>query len=57
LHPTQGLQGVDHWTQAPGFDLLLQFLFKTPKPCGVFVHRTDIFLEDDLLSGRWTNHF
>jgi hypothetical protein len=56
-HTTQGLQGVDHRTQAPGCDLLWQCLVKTPKTCGVCVHRTDIVLENAVRSGRWTHDF
>src|SRR5262249_40612994 len=54
LHTAQGLQGIYHRTQAPSFDLHLQLLVQTSKTCGGCVPCTDIFLEDALLSGRWT---
>ena len=37
--------------------MLLEFLFETLEAFGVFVHRTDIFLKDDLLRRCGTDHF
>ena len=56
LHPTQGLQGLDHRMQTPGFDVLLEFLFETLEAFGVFSDGTDIFLKDDLLRRCGTDH-
>ena len=55
-HATQGLERVDHRVEAPGFDLVLEFLFETLEAFGVFVDRSDIFLEDDLLRRGGTDH-
>src|SRR5262245_50124943 len=57
LHATQGLEGLDHWVKAPGLNLLLKFLVQTLETFGVFGHRTDIFLKDDLLSRCVTDYF
>ena len=57
LDAAQGLEGFDHWMEAPGFDLLLEFLVKTLEAFRVFVHGTDIFLKDDVLCRGWANHF
>ena len=40
--------------QTPRLHVILQFLFETLEAFGVFVHRSDIFLKDDLLSRGWT---
>ena len=42
--------------QTPGVHVLLQFLFETLEAFGVFVHRSDVFLKDDVLSRCWTDH-
>jgi hypothetical protein len=55
LHPTQGLQGVDHRGQPPGVDVLMQFLFKALEMFAMFAHGTDIFLKNDLVSRRGTD--
>jgi len=51
-HATQGLEGLDHWVKAPGLNLLLKFLFQTLQAVGVFGHRSDIFLKDDVCTRR-----
>jgi hypothetical protein len=56
LYAAQGLEGFDHWVEAPGFDPLLECLFETLKAVRVFVDRSDIFLKDDLLRRCWANH-
>ena len=56
LHPTQSLEGLDHRVQTPGFDVLVEFLFETLEAFGVFTDGADIFLKDDLLRGRGTDH-
>jgi hypothetical protein len=55
LKATQGLGGFDHRTQAPAFDLLVEFLFNALKSLGVFAHGPDICLEDYVLGGCETN--
>ena len=57
LHTAQGLEGLDHRVQAPGFHLLVECLFETLEAFGVFVDRADIFLKDDLLRWGGTDHF
>jgi hypothetical protein len=57
LHATQGLEGRDHRAEAPGLDLLVEFLFQALETFGVFVDRSDICLKDDLLSRCVTDHF
>jgi hypothetical protein len=42
--------------QAPGVDLLVEFLFQTLEAFGVLVDRSHVFLEDDLLGGGGTDH-
>ena len=54
-HPTQGLQGVDHGGQTPGFDVIVQFLLQTLEAVAVFADGSDIFLQDDVLRGRGTD--
>jgi hypothetical protein len=49
LHTTQGLQCIDDRVSTPGLDLLVEFLVKTLEACGVFGHRADICLQDDVL--------
>ena len=56
MYATQGLKGLDHRVQTPGFDVLVEFLFETLEAFGVFVHRSDIFLKDDLLRRGGTDH-
>jgi hypothetical protein len=48
-HPTQGLKGLDHRVQTPGFDLLVECLFETLEAFGVVGHGADIFLQDGVL--------
>jgi hypothetical protein len=49
LHATESLQGFDHRVQTPGLHVLVEFLVETLEAFDVFGHRTDIFLEHDLL--------
>ena len=49
LDAAQGLEGCDHWGEAPGFALLLEFLGETLEAFGVFGHRADLFLQDNWL--------
>jgi hypothetical protein len=57
LNPTHGLERLDHRLQAPGFDLLLQFLLQSLEAVGVLVDRADVFLVNDLLRRGGTDHF
>src|SRR4029453_1902118 len=57
LHSAQALQGLDHWLQSPGLDLLSQFLLQALEAFGVLMDRADILLEDNLLSRGGTDHF
>ena len=47
LDAAQGLEGFDHWMEAPGFNPLLECLFETLEACSVFGHGADICLKDD----------
>ena len=49
LHPTPGLESLNHRGHTPGFDVLVAFLCKTLEACGMLLHRTDVFLKDDVL--------
>src|SRR4029453_17147077 len=49
LDAAQGLEGFDHWIEAPGFDPLLEFLFETLEAFRVLGPGADIFLKDDVL--------
>src|SRR5262249_3563213 len=42
--------------QTPRLHVILQCLFETLETFGVFVHRSDVFLKDDLLRRCWTEH-
>jgi hypothetical protein len=55
LDPAQSLESGDHRVEAPRVDLFFEFLCETLETCGVFGDRSDIFLEDDLLSGCGTD--
>src|SRR5438874_8199650 len=57
LDTAQGLEGLDDGLEAPGLDLLVQFVFQTLEAFGLFGHGLDIFLKDNLLRGGGTNHF
>jgi hypothetical protein len=57
LHPTQALQGRDHWLQSPGCDLLLQCLSPSLEACGVLSDGADVFREDALLRRGGTDDF
>jgi hypothetical protein len=52
LNTAQGLKGLDHRVQTPGFDGLLAFLVETLAAGGVCGNGADIFLQDAWLS-RW----
>jgi len=56
-HPTQGLEGLDHRGQPPGFDRLAACLCATLQAFGVLMHGADVCLEDALLGGGGTDHF
>lgn len=56
LDAAQGLEGVDHWSEAPGFDPLLAVLGETLEAFRVFGHGTDRVLQDDLLRRCWAHH-
>jgi hypothetical protein len=56
LDAAEGLERIDHRTEAPGMHLILECLLKPPEPFAVFRHRLHIFWEDDLLSGRGTDN-
>ena len=55
LDTPQGLERLDHWGQAPRFRLGVEFLLKALEAFSMLGHRTDIFLEDDLLGGSGAN--
>jgi hypothetical protein len=57
LHPTQGLERLDHRLQAPGFDLRLQSWLQSLEAVGVLIDRADVFLENELLRWGGTDHF
>jgi hypothetical protein len=56
LHPTQGLEDLNHGDQAPGLDLLMACARKPLQAFGGLVHRPDGCLADDLLRGGGTDH-
>jgi hypothetical protein len=56
LHTAQGLKRFDHWGEAPGCDLLVEFLCETLQPFRLFVARAEIFLEHDWLGRGRTDH-
>jgi hypothetical protein len=49
LAPAQGLEGFDHWSEAPGFALLVECECQTSQACSVFRNGLDVCLQDDLL--------
>jgi hypothetical protein len=51
LHPTPGLQGLDHRGQTPGFAVLLACVLQTLEAFAVFAHGSDIGLKNAVL--RW----
>lgn len=53
--PTQSRESLDHGGQTPGADLLVEFLVETLEACAVFVHGSDIFLDNDLWRRRGTD--
>jgi hypothetical protein len=57
LYTTQSLKRLDHRLKTPGFDVVLAFLFETLQAFGVFIHRPNILLKDNLLSRHGTDHF
>jgi hypothetical protein len=57
LAPPQGLEGLDHRGQTPGFALRAEFLFETLQAFGVLITRADVSLEDEVLRGSGTDDF
>jgi hypothetical protein len=55
LHATECLQGVNHRMPTLGLHVLVELLVEPLEACGVFGHRTDIFLEHDVLCGGRTD--
>jgi hypothetical protein len=55
LDTTEGLQGVNHRSQVPALDVILEFLFEALEALGVFGDRVHVFLEDNLLGRRGTD--
>src|SRR6185295_20010017 len=56
LDPAQSLASFDHWSEAPGCDLLVEFEFKTSQTFRLFGDGLDVFLKDDLLRRCGTHH-
>jgi hypothetical protein len=56
LDTAQGLEGLDHRREAPGFPLLVECVFQTPQVFSLFRNGLDVFLKDHLLSGCGTHH-
>ena len=56
LPATQGLEGLDHRLQAPGFHLLVEFLFEPLESLCRLGDRPDICLKDHVLRGGGTDH-
>ena len=56
LHATEGLECFYYWAEPPGFDVLVECLFKPLEPFGVFGDRPNICLEDDVLRGSGTDN-
>jgi hypothetical protein len=46
----------DAWGQTPRLHVILPFLFETLEAFGVFVHGSDVFVKDNVLSRCWTDH-
>ena len=55
-HTAQGLEGLHHWVQTPRLPVILPCLCETLEACGVFVHRADVCLQDDVLRRGVTDH-
>jgi hypothetical protein len=55
-HATQGLKGLDHRLQSPGFDLFLPCLHEALKPFGVRMDGAPVCLEDDVLRRGGADH-
>jgi hypothetical protein len=56
LDPAQGLEGFDHGSAAPGFDLLGECEFETPSTFRLLSDGLDVFLKDERLRRCRTNH-
>jgi len=56
LDLAQGLKGFDHWSEAPGFDLLVECEFQTPETVTLCSDGLDVCLKDDLLRRCGTDH-
>jgi hypothetical protein len=56
LDAAQGLECVDDGTEAPGLHAVVEFLCEPGKTCAVVRHGSDVFLENDWLRGRGTDH-
>jgi hypothetical protein len=57
LAPTQGLEGLDHRGQTPGFDLLPECPFEPLQAFGVLSHGTDVGPEDAVWRGGGPDDF
>jgi hypothetical protein len=51
------LKRLDNGIDAPGLDVVVEFGLETLDPVLLFRNGADILLEDNLLSGRGTDHF
>ena len=56
LDATHGLDSLDDRVQAPSLDLLAEFGLEALEPCLMFRNGSDVFLEDNLLGRRGTDH-
>ena len=56
LDTAQGLEGLDHRSEAPGLHLLVECEFQTPQAFRLFGDGLDVFLKDHLLRGCGTDH-
>jgi hypothetical protein len=55
LDTPQALEGVDHWGEPPGLDVVVQFLLQARKTGRVFGDRVHVFLKDNRLGRSGTD--
>jgi hypothetical protein len=56
LDAPRGLEGIDHWTKAPGLHLVVKFLLEPLEALGLLDNSPDVLLKDDLLRRGGTDH-
>ena len=56
MNAPESLERLDDGLEAPGFHLRVQFVFQTLEAFGLFGHRLDIFLKDNVLRRGGTHH-